>query len=114
MAYQVKDEPKNKFLDLSKLKAFTDDSCHLKTEIALGRVKTLWEKEKMLVTSIFSFSHCGFKMLLFHNHLQSGLCCKCLMRLQDGIDFCTDPHDRSEMVLKSKLYTISYHEGGRH
>ena len=34
-------------------------------KFASERVKTLWEKEKMLVTSIFSFSHNVFKISLF-------------------------------------------------
>ena len=34
----------------------------------------LWEKEKMLVISIFSYSHNVFKRLLFQGHLKSGLC----------------------------------------
>ena len=37
----------------------------LKIEICVGKGKTLWEKEKMPVTSIFSFTHkvlkCFFK-----------------------------------------------------
>ena len=38
---------------------------HNKAEICYGKGrKTLWEKEKMLVTSIFSFSHNVFKRLL--------------------------------------------------
>ena len=35
--------------------------------------KTLWEKEKMLVTSIFSFSHNVFKSFLFHGSFQVGI-----------------------------------------
>ena len=40
------------------LKAFADDKINViqKLKIVLGRVETLWEKEKMLATSIFSFS----------------------------------------------------------
>ena len=36
-------------------------------------VKTLWEKEKMLVTSIFSFSHSFFQSLLLQIRYQSEL-----------------------------------------
>ena len=54
----------DKFVDLSKLKAFADKKINVtqKLKISLGRgEKTLWEKEKMLGTSIFSFSHNVFK-----------------------------------------------------
>ena len=43
-------------------------------------LKTLWEKEKMLVTSIFSFSHNVFKSFLFQGCLKSGLFGKGLMQ----------------------------------
>ena len=35
--------------------------------------KTLWEKEKMLATSIFSFSHYVFQRLLFQGRCKWGL-----------------------------------------
>ena len=59
--------PNNKFSDFSKLKAFADDKVNVgeKKSNLIGKVwKTLLEKEKMLVTSIFSFSHNVFKRLL--------------------------------------------------
>ena len=43
------------------------------------QVKTSWEKEKMLVTSIFSFSHNVFKSLLLRGCKKSGLCGKVLI-----------------------------------
>ena len=48
--------PNDKTIDCSKFKAFADDNLNM-TE----NLKTLWEKEKMLVTIIFSFSHNVFK-----------------------------------------------------
>ena len=36
-------------------------------------VETLWEKEKMLVNSIFSLSHNVFKRLSFPGSLQGGI-----------------------------------------
>ena len=36
--------------------------------------KTLWEKEKLLVTSIFSFSHNVFKRLVSQGHQKVSLC----------------------------------------
>ena len=44
--------------------------------------KALWEKEKMLVTSIFSFSHNVFKRLLSWCGLKSGLYCQELSELE--------------------------------
>ena len=35
--------------------------------------KTLWEKEKLLVTSNFSFSHSVFKRLTLQTHKNQGL-----------------------------------------
>ena len=59
--------PNDKILDLSKLKEFADNKIKAiyKQNFFYGMDwKTLWEKEKMLVTSIFSFSHSVFKRLL--------------------------------------------------
>ena len=55
----IKSLPSNKFLNLSKLKAFGDDKINVteKLKFVFARVEILWEKEKMLVTSIFLFSH---------------------------------------------------------
>ena len=49
------------------------------TGIVIGNIETLWEKEKMLVTSIFSFSHNVFKSLLPHGHLMEGLFLVCTL-----------------------------------
>ena len=51
--------PNNNILGLYKLKAFADDKINVieNFELVLWRNKTLWEKEKMLVTSIFAFSN---------------------------------------------------------
>ena len=43
--------------------------------------KTLLEKEKMLVTSIFSFSHSVFKMILFQTRENQGLFAKGLNKI---------------------------------
>ena len=58
--------PNDKFLKCSKLKAFADNKLNLakKLKFVLGRVENMWKKERMLVTSIFSFSHIVFKRLL--------------------------------------------------
>ena len=59
--------PNDKILDWSKLQAFADNKINVneKLKIVLGRVETLWEKEKMLVTSIFSFSQNVFQGFFF-------------------------------------------------
>ena len=59
--------PNNRILNLSIFKAFATDSLNVAKMVILvfERVKkTLWEKEKMLVTSIFSFSRDVFKISL--------------------------------------------------
>ena len=50
--------PNDKFLDVTKLKAFADEKLNLvkMTIFSLIQQKTLWENEKMLVTRIFSFA----------------------------------------------------------
>ena len=53
----------------------------LKILPGLGR-KRCGKKEKMLVTSIFSFFHYVFKRLLFQGRSKTGLCCKGLKSKQ--------------------------------
>ena len=64
--------------------------------LCLIGLKTLLEKEKMLVTSIFSlFSHDVFKRLLSQGRLKSGLCSK----------------ELSENMIKLKLgQAVNYQE----
>ena len=60
--------PNHKFLDWSILIAFADDIINVTKRLKFGNSegkKTMWEKEKMLLTSIFSFSHNVFKGFLF-------------------------------------------------
>ena len=70
--------PNNKILDVIKLKAFAHDKLNIdrmmislfdseENTVGKGELivkKTLWEKEKMLVPSIFSFFHSVFQSLL--------------------------------------------------
>ena len=66
--------------------------------------KTLWEKGKMLVTSIFSFSHNVFKRLLFQGREKSGLFGKELTKL--GIH----NFEKQASGLNAKLiFIFSYH-----
>ena len=60
--------PNNKILDWSKFKAFADDKLNVteKIKFVSGRVETFWKKEKMLVTSNFSFPHDVSKRLFFY------------------------------------------------
>ena len=49
--------PNDKILDQSKLKALADDTMDMeKKNLFWEGLETFWEKEKMLITSIFSFS----------------------------------------------------------
>ena len=58
--------PNNKFLDVTKWKAFADDKLNIvKNDIFFSLIEQkLSEKEKMLVTSIFSFFYSVFQSLL--------------------------------------------------
>ena len=50
------------------MKGFADDNLDVaKCNFSLVVQKTLWEKEKMLVTSIFSFSYNGYWLLCDKN-----------------------------------------------
>ena len=57
--------PNNKAFNLTKLKAFADDKLNAAkmTIFLFDTVENTVEKEKMLVTSIFSFSHRVFQVL---------------------------------------------------
>ena len=65
----------NNLLDQSKLKVLADDKISVtkKLKFVLERLENVVEKEKMLVTSIFSCSHNVFKRLLFQGGQKSGL-----------------------------------------
>ena len=52
---------KNLFLVSLKLKALADDKYDMTRNLSFMWQKTLWEKQKMLVTSIFSLTHNFFK-----------------------------------------------------
>ena len=67
--------PKWQILDFSEMKAFADDISNL-TKMAKSSpnvLKTLWEKEKLLITSNFSFSHSVFKWLVLQTRKNRGL-----------------------------------------
>ena len=55
--------PNTKILDRSKLKAFADHKIYMTEKLELNKGRKQREKGKMLVTSIFSFSHNFFKRL---------------------------------------------------
>ena len=67
---------KRQILGSFKLKEFADDSFKCDENgrkfSKKGR-QTLWEKEKLLVTSNFSFSHCVFKRLVKRTLTNKGL-----------------------------------------
>ena len=67
-----------KFLDWLKLKAFADNHISVteKLKIVLGKEENnvgKGEKEKMLVTSIFSFSHNVFQKASFSRSFKAGI-----------------------------------------
>ena len=59
ISYSINSLPNNKILDLSKLKTFADYNVKVfqRLNFVLEREENIVEKEKMVVTSIFSFSH---------------------------------------------------------
>ena len=68
--------PKRQILAFSKLKEFSDDDFEYgenHRKFSKQVEKTLWEKEKLLVTSNFSFSHSVFKRLVLQTHKNQGL-----------------------------------------
>ena len=67
--WDFKSLPNDTFFDWPKFKAFVDDKMNITKKFVLGWVENIWgEKEKMLATSIFSFSYNVFKMHLFQSH----------------------------------------------
>ena len=68
--------------------------------------KTLWEKEKLLVTSNFSFSRSVFKRLVLQTRKNQGLFGKGLKELQETMDMFTGHHNITEILLKTVLNTI--------
>ena len=73
----INPSPDEPILDSSKLKEFADDNFKFDEN---GRKfsklveKTLWKKEKLLVTSNFSFSHSVFKSLVPQGRQKVSLC----------------------------------------
>ena len=62
-----------------QIKASADDELNfakMKVSLFDTELKRLWEKVKMLVTSIFPFSHSVFQSLLFEGRQKLGLCGK--------------------------------------
>ena len=68
MGFMFNPLPNDQILASTKLKGFADDKINVtqKLKFVLGRVEKLVEKEKTLVTSIFSFSNNAFK----RSHIQ--------------------------------------------
>ena len=74
--FNIQPITRRQVFDSSKLKKFADDNFKFdKNGRKLSnRVKTLWEKEKLLVTSNFSFSHSVFKRLVSQGCQKVSLC----------------------------------------
>ena len=68
--------PDGKILDSSKLKRSADDNFKFMkiSGISLNGKKSLWVKEKLLVTSNFSFSYSVFKRLISQGRQNVSLC----------------------------------------
>ena len=63
--------------DSSKLKEFADDNFKFEEngrKLSKRVENTVWEKEKVLVTSYFSFSHSFFKRLVSQGRQKVSLC----------------------------------------
>ena len=61
--------------------------------------KTLWEKEKLLVTGYFSFSHSVFKRLVLQSSKNQGLFGKGLSLLKRINLFQVLPHETQAAVV---------------
>ena len=73
--------PNDNFLYLTKFKTFADDKLNI-TRIMISvfdKIETLWEKGKMLVNSIFSFSNNVSKRVLHQGRNKLALCSKVLI-----------------------------------
>ena len=97
--------PEDRILDWSKLKAFADDKIKVLGVKIFGfdRYENIMEKEKMLVTCIFSFSLNVFKRVFTQGH-QSWDCVVELKELQESMesgDRCTGQHDITQIMLKT-------------
>ena len=66
--------PNDKNLDWFRLRAFADNKITVNEKLKFGlrRVENIVEKEKMLVTSFFSFSHNVFKRLVLQTPVSKG------------------------------------------
>ena len=67
--------PNDKFFSFSKLKKFADDKLEFdeNSRKVLQMCRKHREKEKLLDTSNFSFSHSVFRRLLLQSHKNQGL-----------------------------------------
>ena len=59
-----------------------------------NRKKTLWEKEKLLVTSNFSFSHSVFKRLVPQTRENQGLFGKGILSVWTSLKTCPSTNDK--------------------
>ena len=80
---KVNSSPNDKIWDSPKSKAFADNTVKAVQMMiaACNKVVNIVEKEKMLVTTIFSFFHNVFKTYLFQGHKKSDYVVKCLSLL---------------------------------
>ena len=100
--------PNNKFETLPNRKTLQMTILTLlnKAESSPNGLKTLWEKEKLLVTSNFSFSHSVFKRLVMQTRKNHDLFGK---RLSSRGDY---PSTSGRRCLKTASGTTSIHDNG--
>ena len=68
-------------------------------EISQNGLKTLWEKEKLLVTSNFSFSHSVFKRLVLQTRKNQGLFGK-------GLRYFADDNVNVSKMIDSVIHRV--------
>ena len=71
-----------------------------------NRLKTLWEKEKLLETSNFAFSSSVYKRLVLQTRKNQGLFGKGLKQLLDSMYRCAGRRNITEILFKMVLNTI--------
>ena len=101
------------------MEALADDKINVteKWKLVSGRVENIVvKKEKIMVISIFSFSHNVFKSLLFQGPYKSGLCgkvsndvqtiIKCDPKLVDFVSERAENMGKEEKMLVTSIFSF--------
>ena len=70
----------------------------------------MWEKEKLLVTSNFSFSHSVFKRLVLQTRKNQGLFGKGLSHIANFQGHALSAHSLIKKSMKKSMSTVSVRE----